>query len=271
MKISILSDLHLDFYFHGSKRVKDVNIKRVFDSYLSYDEEFEVLVIAGDISHYVSQVVILERIAKLYNYKRIFCVLGNHDLYLISSSARYKYENNSRNRMAEWFTKSSECVRFLDGTIEEYKGVTFGGAMGWYDGTYNAPTSYNYADPVSLWEYYMNDSKYIKGFKDFYDLLAMEKPKVKNILSADVVITHVCPISHRMAFQDDYQEQTSSMFYAFDGEDLVAESKAQCWVFGHSHGFHEFMAYDTHLIMNAKGYPNEASIQHEYIEVLNAS
>lgn len=249
MKFNILSDLHLDFYFTGW--VEDAQIRGVFDGWLDPSESIEVLCVAGDISHENHHAELLYRIADLYNYKRVFCVLGNHDLY-----TNKKY-TDSRKRQADWYGRSNEVVKFLDGNIEEYGGVKFGGAMSWYDGTYNAPQAYAYKDPIKIWKHTMNDAYYISGYEDFYEILQQEMPKVKSILGADVILTHVCPLSHSKAFQTYYKSELSSMFYAFDGESLLHETNAEHWVFGHSHGFHEFEVFGTTCTMNAMGYPNE--------------
>ena len=151
----------------------------------------------------------------------------------------------------------SELVTLLDGDIVEVEGVKIGGAMAWYDGTYNAPQAYGYTDPVAIWKRTMNDANWIRGYKDFYDLLIQERPKVEAILDADIILTHVCPLAHRIAFQEEYQYEQSSMFYAFNGEDYLMQTKAKYWIYGHSHGEHEFEIYGTECKMNALGYPGE--------------
>jgi len=76
------------------------------------------------------------------------------------------------------------------------------GPWGWYDGTYMAPMGNNYVDPVRIWSATMSDSRYIKGYEDFYDVLIQGREKVERILDADVVITHVCPLSNSIAFKE---------------------------------------------------------------------
>jgi Icc-related predicted phosphoesterase len=270
MKIDLLSDLHLDFWFRASSDYPEQKIKSVFDDKLSYSEDHEVLIIAGDISHYNSQISILEKIAEIYNYKKIFCVLGNHDLYLINDSVSKKHNNSSIQRQSDWYSYKSDVVQFLDGDVIEYNGVKFGGCMSWYDGTYNAPTGYDYTDPVRFWKVTMNDANYIKGYQDFYDIWVQEKSKIEKILDADVVITHVCPLSNRIAFEDKYMYDKASMFYAFNGEEFIEKTRAKYWVFGHSHWTHEFEVYGTKCIINALGYPGEKNkITLQTIEIIN--
>jgi predicted phosphodiesterase len=72
MRINILSDLHLDFWFNPGKMIKDKRIYNLFQNWLDPDPEVEALIVAGDITHYNSQIYIVERIAELYNYKKYF-------------------------------------------------------------------------------------------------------------------------------------------------------------------------------------------------------
>lgn len=260
MKIDVLSDVHLDFHFRADKAIKDKNIVSTFKDVLSM--ESEVLIIAGDITHYNSQIVIVERIAELFDYKKIFMVLGNHDLYLITRSIGAHYNWNSKNRQKDWYSYRDPkgIIEILNGNIVEYKGIKFGGAMSWYDGTYNAPQGYNYRDPVTLWKYYMNDANKISGYKDFYDIYKQERPKIEAILEADIIITHVCPIAHRSVMPERFRDETSSMFYAFDGEDLVAKSSCKYWVYGHQHQEGHFDILGKELVINPFGYPSECHL-----------
>lgn len=261
MKISILSDLHIDFYIRDDTKLKNgTQFKSQLDKFLDYSEDVEVLIVAGDISHYSKTgFKILQDIGKTYNYKKIFCVLGNHDLYLISGAQKKKYKSDSKNRMNEWydFEDPNGVVQILNGEIQEYKGIKFGGAMMWYDASYGRnPMMYGTSE-VDEWKMTMNDSNLIYGIGDFYDMFAMEHNKIRNIIDADIIITHFCPLSAPMAFQEQYRYEKSSKFYAYDGAQYLDETQAKYHIYGHSHGHHEFEVFGTKCIMNALGYPNE--------------
>ncbi len=266
MKIDILSDLHLDFWVKPNNNTKTKRLIQVLDDLLDSSEDTEVLIVAGDISHYPIQLELLDKIAEIYNYKKIFCVLGNHDLYLVSNTQRNTYKDSIQ-KQQDYYSYKSDVVTILDGDIVEYKGIKFGGAMGWYDGSYMNRSSLSREDNVGLWKRIMNDSVYIKGYKDFYEIFEIEEPKIKNILSADIVITHVCPLSHSSAFQERYRYELSNMFYAFNGERYLEETKAKFWVYGHSHGSYSFNAHDTFCVMNTLGYPSEKDRQKMTIEI----
>ena len=140
--------------------------------------------------------------------------------------------------------------------------------MGWYDGTYNNPESpYARKDPVAYNLQVMNDFHMIKGYTDFYDLVIQERPKFKDILEVDVMISHFNPVCEPLAFQEIYRDDLSSMFYAFAGENFVRETTAKHWVFGHSHGFHEFNYEGVQFTLNAYGYPKEYGAKCVVLEV----
>lgn len=266
MKIDILSDLHLDFWTKQNTTLS-TKLLSTLDQLLTISNEVEVLIVAGDISHNPAQLNILEEIAKVYHYKKIFCVLGNHDLYLVDYDQRKEFQD-SLTKQRHYYDFKSEIVTILNGDIVEYDGVTFGGAMGWYDASYQIKENALFSDPVHIWKETMNDAHYILGYKDFYEIYEQEDPKVQKILDADIVITHVCPLAHNIAFQEIYHGQESNMFFAFDGERYLEKTSAKYWVYGHSHGHHNFEVYDTKCVMNTLGYPAEMGRQKMTIEVV---
>lgn len=270
MKVSILSDIHLDFYIvpGGSNTSIKKRLKEIFKHTLTDDKNVEVLIVAGDITHYPSQMAYLDLLAETFNYKKVICVTGNHELYLLNNSQRATY-GDSKLKLRHYLDYSSDKVVVLNGSTCSYKGVTFGGAMGWYDGTYNNEDSRgsNVAYNLSV----MNDFRNIRGYKDFYEVFDLEYPKfTQEVLDADVVISHFCPLIEPKALQSIYREDPTSRFYAFSGEELVSKTKAKHWVFGHSHGFHEFHHKGIQFTLNAFGYPNESGAINKVLELKDA-
>lgn len=269
MKISVLSDIHIDFYTNPNKNKIQGQLERSLYGLLDDSEDVEVLIIAGDISHYNHQIKLLKVIAERWNYKKIFCVLGNHDFYLVSQSQKKKYEN-SVNRAQAWYDYEDPdgIVKILNGNIVEYKGVKFGGCASFYDGSFGVPISMYGETQIDKWNRTMNDARLIYGMGDMYEIASRENRKIKNILEADVIITHVCPVDNNIAFQDRYKDADTNLFYCFNGVDYVKETNAKYWVYGHSHGYHDFELFDTKFVMNALGYPNEfAGAKKTIIEV----
>ncbi len=259
--------LHLDFY--TQKGYISGALVSIFDRLLDKNKDVEVLIIAGDVSHYNTDISIIEQIGKDYNYKKIFMVIGNHDLYLTSNNQKNKYHRDSKNREQEWYDyKDPEgVVNILNGDIIEYKGVKFGGCMGWYDMSYNTNSMYG-TDNITLWNQTMNDSRLIYKMGDPYDIFAQERPKIESILKADVIITHISPLCSGIAFQEQYRGQKSNMFYCFDGREYLDQTDAKYYIYGHSHGHFEYEAYGVKCIMNALGYPNErTNVKKTIIEI----
>ena len=260
MKIDILSDLHIDFWLNPTRNKVVGRLERMLNNLLDPNPEVEVLISAGDLGHYNTQALnVLHDIAEKYNYKKIFCVLGNHDLYLVSNAQKKKYHNNSGEREEDWYSYKDPkgIIEILNGDVTEFKGIKFGGAMSWYDGSYLMEPNMYGSSVIQEWKNTMNDAHLIYKKGDFYDLSFQELPKIRNILDVDVIITHICPLAERIAFQERYQYEKSSKFYAFDGEKYLKETNAKYWIYGHSHGHHQFEVYDTKVIMNALGYPGE--------------
>lgn len=261
MRIDVISDLHADFYIKMHKGVNQKKLLKFVDG--MYEEDHvpgEVLLIAGDMSHYNTLThLVLTTLLSHKGYKKIFFVLGNHDYYLVGNKAKYRYRNNSKNRIQEMsdMVLNHPDIHYLDGNIVEYQGVKFGGCNSFYDGSY-ANKVEPFCNPLELWKRTMNDYKYIKGYDDFYDILIEEKAKLELIYKeADVIVTHVNPMPHASFFDEWNRMDPVTGFYAFDGEKQVEHTPAKLWLFGHTHTTKDIEVYDTRLICNALGYPKE--------------
>jgi len=99
MTIDIISDIYLNFYARFNRVKTKAFVEKLIKS--KRDKIFEVLVIAGDIGHYNDDnFYIIELLSK--RYEKIFIIWGNHDLYLLSTQHREKYNYNSFNRLNEF-------------------------------------------------------------------------------------------------------------------------------------------------------------------------
>jgi len=265
MTIDILSDIHLDFYFR-SHRVKEEAVERLFSPIFT-PSPADVLIIAGDIGHDNQQNInVLKHIQKLFGYKHIICVLGNHDYYLIDSSAKHCYKNKSLQRASEMRTliNDEEGMYCLDGNIVEIEGVRFGGCDSWYDGEYitkncsiwNVHKDSYYID--QLWQNSLNDAHYIKAF-DWQQMAIDEKKKLDKIYKdVDVMITHVNPSLNPQHTFELYRESELTAFFTFNGEKYLQEGSMRYWIFGHTHNETEYEMGNTHCIANPMGYPSES-------------
>ena len=261
MKIGIVSDLHLDFFVElGNPKKLEKQLETIIT------EKIDVLVIAGDISHYNSQTFELCRLVNERGVK-VVLVVGNHDHYIVSREQLIKYPQflSRFQDLKERFQKLPDS-HLLDGTTVTIDGITFGGACGWYDGTLSNPESPYGTSSQLLWEFYFNDSRRIPKLTNYLDMFQIENPKVLEVYQkCDVMVTHICPIADDSFIAEEFKGDILNGFYSFDGEHLVEASGATHWIYGHMHtsDSQQLMKLDgksIDLIRNPYGYPGlEAS------------
>jgi DNA repair exonuclease SbcCD nuclease subunit len=229
----------------------------------------DVLVIAGDISHYNSQTKeFLMQVKEIYDY--VVFVHGNHDLYLISNSQKSKYQYQSKKRIEELHKIAKETyTTFLDGTSVTIKNKTIAGTCGWY----NLPT---FKDK-EYWRRRLNDSNFIyDGYPvplaysygssnpdwDTQKFYEEETEKLKNLPLCDVLVTHVSQVQiPNFAMNQKYRGSKDNIFYSANNIELVQQKQAKYYIYGHVHDFQEFKipgVNDTICLSNPFGYPHEA-------------
>lgn len=271
MKIDVLSDLHIDFYFRHH-----ITIEAVESAYAHIltdngnRETGDVLIIAGDIGHYNEQnIEVLKLIKQIFGYKHMICVLGNHDYYLISGGMRNAFSGDSLNRIKHMrdLINKEDGMYCLDGEIVEIGGVKFGGCDSWYDGSYAKKhfsdstwkIAINDAHLDDLWKLIMNDANYITNM-NWIEYAQKEKEKIEKIYqSVDVMITHVNPSIQKEHTSQNYREEKTTGFFTFDGSEYLKKGSMKYWVYGHTHIPAEHEIDGVKCICNPMGYPAENS------------
>jgi metallophosphoesterase superfamily enzyme len=245
MKIDILSDLHFDYYFKQFNN-SNIDVKNVYDKFFLQDGRTagDVLVVAGDLGHYNNQnLILLKMIKKIYEYRAIVCVLGNHDYYLANRIARDDYKDSfERAKELIDLINSEDDLYCLDGDVVEIDGVRFGGAMGWYSDAY---LKYKYPSgdfPLKsnnvMWKNCMPDFQMTEGLVNFDDLYHSELPKIEAVhKKCDVMITHINPSFKDEHMSKEFAGQQTNTFYCFNGHSLLRETTAKHWIFGHTRLF----------------------------------
>ncbi len=265
MKIDILSDLHLDFYFKSNFNTRD-NVISFFQQIFTNKGTRtigDVLIVAGDLGHNNNQNIEIIKILQEEFYKHIICVLGNHDYYLINSEANYIFNRNSFKRVDDLrsLLNKEENIYCLDGEIIEIDGIKFGGADGWYDDSYVKKyfPQYDKNHINLLWREYINDSRLIKGISSFDEIFEIEKLKLENIYKAcDVMSTHVNPSFLEEHIDKKYHNNLTNTFFTFDGSKFFKDGSMKYWVFGHTHDPIEYKVGNVKFLCNPLGYPHES-------------
>ena len=265
MTIDILSDLHFDYFFKRFNNSKK-DIQKIFDEYFLKSDGGvgDVLVVAGDIGHYNNQnIIILKMIKKIYGYRHIICVLGNHDYFLQGKQEQANYGKNSFIRAQEMreLINTEEGMHCLNGTVVEIDGVKFGGADSSYSSAYLKhyhPLSDAFKANNAMWKQTMPDANMIFGIKNYDDLYSIELPKIEAVYrECDVMITHVNPSYLHEHLSPLFYNQHGNMFFSFDGHKYLKEGTMKYWIFGHTHEKTEYEFEGVQCICNPLGSPNE--------------
>lgn len=247
MKVSYISDLHLDFHVHFNKnQIKFEKQTREFINKLIQTDEGnkEVLVVAGDLSHYNKQSLwALQEFSKVYEL--VLVCLGNHDYYLISKSQSNKYNGYSRNRSAELHAMifqdiEKDNVQLLENEMFLYDKYVFYGSTMWYPlETYEQQSFYS---GIS------NDSKLIKRINHYDEHEYQMKRYNEHIKYVDVMISHVPLIE-----METHKKHNSTACYLTPVKQL-----APITICGHVHEQNEYITESGNKVyINAIGYDDE--------------
>lgn len=248
-RISYISDLHLDFHvpFHMNQmkwedRTKDF-IYGLISSHKDSNQSGQVLVIAGDISHFNQQSLwALEEFAE--NFERVVFTYGNHDLYFVSKNQAAKYKRGSYNRVRELKEESSKIANVIplfEGETHSYRGVNFAGLSMWYP--LETPEQQMFFHNIS------NDSKLINGL-DVKGIHQLDRERYEKLLEkeVDVMITHFPVIN-----VDSHFKYNSTACYLTPVKDI----KVKHWVSGHVHEQKVYEKPYCNFYFNSQGYPDE--------------
>jgi Icc-related predicted phosphoesterase len=241
MKVSIASDLHLEFN-------KDLRLENT--------DEADVLILAGDIL--VGKVIdryddFLADVAA--KFPKVLAIAGNHESY---SGQLHKTPGILR----EAYGKHG--ITFLDDETIVHNGVAFFGGTLWTDMNKRCPLT---AHTV---QFFLNDYRAIT-YKDgqvYRKLLPKDTLKAHSYTLEGIrkaakaherlfVITHHAPstLSVHPRYADKYYENAG---FVSDLSAFVSEfTNITHWVHGHIHDPVDYMFFETRVIANPHGYPDE--------------
>ena len=237
MKISLASDLHLEF--------EDYDIQNT--------DNTDVLILAGDIMlGERPKLDFLERAAA--QWKHIIYVAGNHEYY---RGNFYSTRTELRKVSAQY------NIHFLENESVVIDDITFIGCTLW--------TDCNKGDPVTMHDlsYSMNDYRVIRDDALGYTKLKPNTTRTAHYNSIEYimrrakaadkpfVITHHLPhpLSVPPQFKDDYHMNGGYQ----SNLDHMMSPHIPFWVHGHTHDPCDYTINGTRIIANPKGYPKERS------------
>jgi predicted MPP superfamily phosphohydrolase len=268
MKISVCSDLHLDF--------ADLTLPGG-----------DVLILSGDVCEarhlkrdmYNKNMVLfahedrLQRPDRYYRfleeecskYREVVMVMGNHEHYGFQYQKTY----------AHIAANLPDNVTLLENQTHTIDDVIFVGATLW--------TDMNKADPLTMYHMQsaMNDYRQVTMFnevKNVYHRLTPEKTvedhyKSKQFIAETVankfdqkfvVVTHHAP--SKASTKPQYAEDTMmNGAYSSDLSEFILENpQIKLWTHGHTHDVFDYMIGSTRVVCNPRGYHNYEERAHQF-------
>lgn len=251
LTVSFLNDLHVDAWVKWQpNNEKYENSVRSFVTRLITQgvcDYRDVLIIAGDISHYnkVSMWVI-DEFANYFGH--VVFVGGNHDYYLVSGQQQRKYKKDSWARKKELYEMTVDIPNAtMLGVYRNwftYKGFKIGGAT-----MTSLPTS---EEGISYYNGFMNDKRYV--FNPVEELHGRDMIRYNELskVGLDIFISHyplINTYSHR-----SIGTPASNESFLCKVDELIAPYN----FFGHVHEDNQlYEVAGTKHYTNALGYPNE--------------
>jgi predicted phosphodiesterase len=257
------SDLHVDHY---------INHRVSLENYI-YNalKPADVLCVAGDTCDNPHLFVEFYK-AVSPRYKKIFVVFGNHDLTVHNDS--YFRNNPFTETQAKLDFLKAEVsklgnVSILDGTVEEFEGVKFGGTMAFNDWTWafnlNPEPDGNIPKFLYNWHYWFDYVNWNYMNNKHPEILWSEMKKLDHVVAQkpDIIMTHYIPLF--FGVEKEYYYSESTTYFYFNGEKYLDQLKDQSiWLAGHTHSVRtkDLLQGDgrtIHLKLNPVGYPDEDS------------
>jgi predicted phosphodiesterase len=256
LKLSILSDLHLEF-LDADKITKLVKCLPA-----------DVLVLAGDIcaigspEDYNKLIVFLKYMAP--KFKHILHVAGNHEYYYTRSPPTKEHTIPGVNRKLKAIEKEIPNYKYLNCNMITLdinnKKYDFIGATTW--------TRVERSDRIAV-ENMMNDYNYIFCFKDGsavkFTVDDMQKlhskhtsfikksiEELKNSKTPLILITHHKPISN----YEKGERSVSKQAYETDLLNII-KLPVKVSIYGHTHEYKDEVISGIRFISNPKGYKHE--------------
>ncbi len=252
MRIFVISDIHFEFHDEAWLPI------------LPDEQDFDVLVLAGDIGSGEHAFTGVDRLLDHYSQVPIILVLGNHEYY-------HDNLKTVNGRFREHF-KSYERIHLLEENAVEIDGFKFLGCVLWSDFTVMGPTVeqallervdeqigdfrlIDEDDPGNPTEAPRKLSPATMQIMHRQSRSWLNQELARGDLSKTIVVTHFPPT--RDTRNDHFVESSVSAYFQANGLDLIERYKPPLWLYGHNHYSRVDREGDTLLVSNQWGYPSE--------------
>jgi len=250
----LASDLHTDLW---RDNINSIDFSNPLSS---------TLVIAGDTSNYVSELLEIVKNSKKY-YENVIIIDGNHEHYF-SLKNPYMLESYLAREI------TSLNGNYLCGkSVIKINKTAFIGANGWYDFKINEE-NFTIQENIKNWNNFSNDSRMIlwQGSSptfiatDHFKLLSNQVNDLQNDNSVDniVIITHTAPHKKLLPYKGDYSWDCLTSAYGNSMMENIIKidkkHKIKVWVYGHSHSKLDKTINNIRYVNNARGYESEKHI-----------
>jgi len=230
MKLRIVSDLHTEFHAdRGETLLGEVTS--------SNEVDYDVLVVAGDLSDSERLIRSLELLCRGTDGRPIVYVPGNHEFY---GPAGLRHHLIARVRIVE---KVHSHFNLLDTEVLDIDGVRFLGTTLWFSEA-----------PGPSWA--MNDFQAIPGFREW---VYKENRKALRLIDheidrSQVVVTHHLP--HQRSVSKQYARSPLNPYFVCEVPALRAPERLgkKLWVHGHTHDSQRYRLGEVEVVCNPFGY-----------------
>ena len=224
VRIQVMSDLHVEFYPDGGKRLLE-----------SLPVLCDCLVVAGDLA----TVDLLDRAIRLLcgRFPVVVFVTGNHEYY---GAAPWVVHD-----VLERLSRRLSNFRWLRNSTAEVGGLKFGGTTLWF----------RYRPDPAL-DRTWSDFSEIKGFRDF--VIAENRAALgfldSSLESLDVVVTHHLPTPK--SIDKNFADAPTNRYFLCNVEPIPVGPRL--WIHGHVHASCDYVVGKGPLrvVANPLGYPD---------------
>jgi predicted phosphohydrolase len=242
MKVQYASDLHIEFQENNSF-LKNNPIKPFGD----------ILVLAGDIVPFA----VLDKNLDFFkylsdNFKNTYWIPGNHEYY----------GSDLADKRGSFHEKIKDNVHLLNNTVISDNSVRLIFTTLWSEiSERNSWYIQKHLSDFHVIKYKAKGITVEQYNQNYWDSIQFLKKALQNTDNKSIVVTHHVPTF--LNYPEKYKGDTLNEAFAVELFDLIENTQADFWIYGHSHSnTKDFNIGKTQLVTNQLGYVNYG--EHKY-------